>query len=395
MLSKEDFAVIKALNALGVYQKDIAAHLGVHPKTVRRALQRDRAPAAERQKRGSKLDPYKDLVDQLLGQGVWNAMVILRELEAAGYAGGITVVRDYIRPKRTLRASRATVRFETGPGQQLQSDWGEIRVEIGGEEVKVYFIVNQLAYSRRFHVWCTDSLDAEHTYEGIIRSLEYFGGVPHEVLVDNQKAAVLLHPPGGGVQFNPRFVDLASHYGFRMRACRPHRARTKGKDERMVGYIKHNFFVRYRRFDSWAHLNQLAEQWLATEADLRVHGTVHEVVLERFQREAGSLQPLPRARYDTAYLEMRQVGWDSYIEVRGNRYSVPSTYAGQRVTVRIGLDGQVRVYAEQTLVATHQLQSPQQGWVTVPEHHVALWKDALCVEQRPLAVYEEVATWNS
>ena len=112
-------------------------------------------------------------------------------------------------------------------------------------------------------------------------------------------------------------------------------------------------------------------------------------------REAGSLQPLPRARYDTAYLEMRQVGWDSYIEVRGNRYSVPSTYAGQRVTVRIGLDGQVRVYAEQTLVATHQLQSPQQGWVTVPEHHVALWKDALCVEQRPLAVYEEVATWNS
>jgi hypothetical protein len=92
---------------------------------------------------------------------------------------------------------------------------------------------------------------------------------------------------------------------------------------------------------------------------------------------------------------MRQVGWDSYIEVRGNRYSVPSAYAGQRVTVRIGLDGQVRVYAEQTLVATHQLQSPQQGWVTVPEHHVALWKDALCVEQRPLAVYEEAATWNS
>jgi len=294
MLSKEDFAVIKALDQHGVYIKDIAAELGVHPKTVSRALKRGGAPKRERKRRSSKLEPYQPKIDQLLSQGVWNAQVILREIQGEGYCGGVTILREYIQPKRALRPSRATVRFETKPGEQLQSDWGETQVELGGQATRVYFIVNQLGYSRRFHFWCTDSLDAEHTYEGLIRSLEYFGGVPQEVLVDNQKAAVLQASNQGQPRFNERFVDLANWYGFTPRACRPYRARTKGKDERMVGYLKQNFFVRYRRFESWAHLNQLAEHWLAEEADRRVHGTVKEVVAERFAREQPALGALPR-----------------------------------------------------------------------------------------------------
>ncbi len=218
--------------------------------------------------------------------------------------------------------------------------------------------------------------------------------MPQEVLVDNQKVAVLVHHRDR-LTFNERFLDLATHYGFTPRACRPYRARTKGKDERMVGYIKQHFFVRYRAFDSWAHLNQLAEQWLREEADLRMHGTVHEVVAERFAREQPTLVPLPPQRYDTAYYEHRQVSWDSYIEVRGNRYSVPSGLVGTLVAVRIGLDDTVRVYADEQLITTHQLQSAQAGWVTVPEHHAALWQQATAqVEQRPLSVYDEVTTWS-
>lgn len=394
MLRKEDFAVIKALKARGVYQKDIAAQLGVHPKTVTRALQRGEAPKSTRKQRSSKLDPYKPLVDRLLQEGVWNAVVILRELQAQGYTGSHTILRQYIAPKRALRAGRQTVRFETAPGQQLQSDWGEIITLMAGQKTKVYFIVNELAYSRRFHFWCTNSLDAEHTYEGLIRSFEYFDGVTHEVLLDNQKTAVVAHPSQGTVRFQERFVDLAGHYGFTPRACRPYRARTKGKDERMVGYIKQHFFVRYRAFDSWAHLNQLAEQWLREEADQRIQGTVQEVVAERFAREAPVLQPLPTSRYDTAYRELRQVAWDGYIDVCGNRYSVPSQLAGQTVAVRIGLDGSLRIYAGDLLVASHLLQSARQGWVTVADHHAQLWQETLRVEQRPLTVYEEVAQWS-
>jgi transposase len=220
MLRKEDFAVIKALHNRGVYQKDIAFELGVHPKTVSRAIARGDAPGPPRRTRGSKLDPFKEQVDELLVEGVWNAMVILREIQAEGYEGGATILRQYIAPKRALRPGKATVRFETKPGHQLQSDWAEIETQIAGERVKVHFIVNELAYSRRFHFWCTDSEDAEHTYEGLIRSFEYFGGVAEQVLVDNQKAAVLDHSSRGKPRFNERFLDLALHYDFDPRACK-------------------------------------------------------------------------------------------------------------------------------------------------------------------------------
>jgi transposase len=136
MLSKEDFAVIKALNQRGVYLKDIAEQLGVHPKTVSRALKRKGAPQKERKRRESKLDPYKPKIDRLLGEGVWNAVVILREIQADGYKGGTTILREYIEPKRALRSGRATVRFETEPGEQLQSDWGKL-VEIAGQPTSV------------------------------------------------------------------------------------------------------------------------------------------------------------------------------------------------------------------------------------------------------------------
>ena len=123
--------VIQALVKRGVYLCDIARQLGVHPKTVSRALARGSAPSPTRRARRSVLDPYRAQIDQLLAQGVWNAVVILRELQAQGYAGEISIVRDYIRPKRALRPSRATVRFETAPGQQLQGDWGTMRTRAG------------------------------------------------------------------------------------------------------------------------------------------------------------------------------------------------------------------------------------------------------------------------
>src|SRR3970040_215930 len=133
MIGKEDFAVIQALHQRGVYQKDIAEQLQVHPKTVSRALQRQGAPERERVKRGSKLDAHKEKVDQLLSEGVWNARVVLREIQAEGYEGGYSILLEYIQPKRVLRPGQATVRFETDPGKQLQSDWGEVLVEVAGK----------------------------------------------------------------------------------------------------------------------------------------------------------------------------------------------------------------------------------------------------------------------
>ena len=395
MLRKEDWMEIKAQVERGVYVKDIAVELGVHPKTVSRALKRQGAPPGDRpEARKSILDPFKSAVDGMLREGIWNAMVVVRKLQELGYPGEVTLVREYIRPKRPLRESRATVRFETGPGEQMQSDWGEIEVLVSGISKRIFISVNTLGFSRRFHFWCTERMDAEHTYEGIIRAFEYFGGVTREVLVDNQKAAVIRNRIGERVVFHERFLDLAGCYGFVPRACRPYRARTKGKDERMVGYVKHNFFVRFHEFESVSHMNALAERWLKEEADPRVHGTVKEVVAERFEREAPSLFPLPAIRYDTSYLEQRIVQWDGYVDIRGNRYSVPGHLCGKMVNVRVGLGGELRIFSDGCLVAEHRLQSAGNGWVTLPEHHIPLWQRTMCVECRDLSVYEEVARCN-
>ena len=117
MLAKEDFMVIQALAQRGVYQRDLAETVGVHPKTVQRALKRGEASSPRPHRRPSLLDGYRAEVDRLLAEGVWNAVVIFRALAAQGYRGGISILRDYIRPKRALRPGRATVRFETAPGQ--------------------------------------------------------------------------------------------------------------------------------------------------------------------------------------------------------------------------------------------------------------------------------------
>ena len=151
MLAPEDFMTIQALVQRGVYLCDIAGQLGVHPRTVRRTLQRGAPPVPRRGRRGSVLDPYRPIVDQLLVEGVWNAVVIWRELQAKGYTGGISILRDYLHPKRALRPGRATVRFEPEPGRQLQSDGATLRAVIAGRETPVHFVVNTLSFSRRFH----------------------------------------------------------------------------------------------------------------------------------------------------------------------------------------------------------------------------------------------------
>lgn len=391
MLRRRDWQLIEARYQQGVYQKDIAAELGVSERTVRRMLKRGGPASGKRPRsRGSKLDPYKAQVDELLADNVWNAVVIYRELQAAGYTGSLSLLRAYIAPKRPVREAKATVRFETAPGFQLQHDWTDVATVIAGEPTTVKLAVNLLGYSRRFHAWAAPRADAEHTYESLIRAFEHFVGVPGEVLVDNQRSAVLANPAPEAVRFNERFRDLAGRYGFKPRACRPYRARTKGKVERVIRYLKDHFFARYRAFDSWAHLNQTLERWLAEEADLREHGTVREPVRERFDRdEAAQLGPLPRDWFDTSYHEQRVVGWDSYIDVRGNRYSVPAAYCGQSVSVRIGLDDRLRILdRDGQVIGRHRLRSPEEGWSTVAEHHARLW-ERVAVEKRDLAVYEE------
>jgi transposase len=127
-----------------------------------------------------------------------------------GLRRGISILRDYLYPKRGLRPGRATVRFETDPGRQLQSDWATQRTVIAGEATTVHVIVNTLSYSRRFLVYGDRGRRAHLRRIG--PRLRVVRRRPWRGLADNQKSAVLADPRGGDVRFHPRFSDLAGHY---------------------------------------------------------------------------------------------------------------------------------------------------------------------------------------
>ena len=250
--------------------------------------------------------------------------------------------------RRVLEAeARATVRFETPPGHQLQVDFGEVRTPVAGESGRVFLFVATLGYSRRPFVRAFRHERQSAWLEGIEGAFRHFGGVTAEVLVDNAKALVSRHDAATReVSFNGRFLAFARYWGFRPRACAPYRARTKGKDERGVGYVKRNAIAGHR-FESWAALEAHLARWTREVADVRVHGTTFEAPIARFERdEAAALKPVAgRAPFRQLRELVRVVQSDACIELDTNRYSVPWRLIGATVTVLAGEDGIVVSHA--------------------------------------------------
>ncbi|EBA3774788.1 ATP-binding protein [Escherichia coli] len=126
MLSREDFYMIKQMRQQGAYIVDIATQIGCSERTVRRYLKYPEPPARKTRHKMVKLKPFMDYIDMRLAENVWNSEVIFAEIKSMGYTGGRSMLRYYIQPKRKMRPSKRTVRFETQPGYQLQHDWGEM-----------------------------------------------------------------------------------------------------------------------------------------------------------------------------------------------------------------------------------------------------------------------------
>lgn len=203
--------------------------------------------------RSKKLDSLSDWIAERFRRHAGNADVVRQELAAE--KGLVVSLRTVDRATAPLRrdlvaAARATLRFETHPSEQLQIDFGERRVEIDGIAVKVFLFVAILGYSRRLHVRAYGHERQDSWFDGLESAFRTFGGVPlpREVLLDNAKALILHHDPASReVVLHPRLHAFAKHWGFRVRACAPYRARTKGKDEHGVGYVKRNA-IAGRRF---------------------------------------------------------------------------------------------------------------------------------------------------
>lgn len=252
--------------------------------------------------RPTKLDCYKSLIqERLRTYPELSAVRLFDECRAAGYPGGQSQLRAYVASIRPRPAPEPVVRFETAPGEQAQFDFAEIHLPWGK---RFALMVVVLGYSRLLYVEFTRRQTALTVMLGLERAFQAFGGVPQHVLFDQMKSVIVEdHRPGGGrLLENPEFLRFAAHWGFRIRACRPYRARTKGKVERPVGYLRGNFLYG-RTFLGDADLTDQCARWLAEVANQRVHGTIKEVPAIRFARdEQATLQPLAARPYRSLLL---------------------------------------------------------------------------------------------
>jgi hypothetical protein len=245
-----------------------------------------------------------------------------------------------------------------------------------------------------------------------IHAFDYFGGIPRVVLHDNLKTAVVDRTADGAIRWNRRYLDFADYYGFSPRACRPYRAQTKGKVESGVKYVRGNFWLGLH-FVDLVDLNRQARAWLDETANLRIHGTTGEVPFHRLPLER--LQSLHAiSPFDTSLVAFRRVSKDCLVRYGGNGYSVPASYAGATVTLKVTETEQLLVLnAHAELVAEHHLVAGHNQRVMVPVHYSGLvtdsrppkralaiqiparqWADlpsAPAVELRPLSWYDQLA----
>ena len=343
----------------GQSMRQIATELQVSRKSVRRVLdehdqqrQSDGADTGElpprRPRRGSLVDAYEELIRELLGRYPdITCTRLLQELQAAGYTGSYTILRERVNVLRPRPDAKLVQRFETGLGAQAQMDYATYTIEFTQEgRRRVHLFSYLLGYSRRQYLHFVESQDSETTIREHVRAFEYLGGAAATCLYDNMKVVVLRHEEGVAV-YNPKFLAFATHYGFRPIACAPRRPQTKGKVERPFHYVEVSL-LNARTFRSLEHLNEVTAWWLKEVADQRIHPRTQQSPRERHAAEQPHLIPLPEQPYEVADVVYRVVDVEGLISYARNRYSVPwrQAHPGQTLPVKITED-EVIIYGPQ------------------------------------------------
>lgn len=277
----------------------IAREMGIARNTVRAILNGEhRGRYGPREPRPTKLEPYAEFLRDRLeraGRVPLHATVLLREIRAQGYNGGITQLKEYLRSIRPRIDPEPVVRFETEPGKQLQIDFVVFR----RGNVPLRAFTAELGYSRYASVEFTDNERTETLAACLERALHFFDGVPEQILCDNPKTVVIERNAygEGKHRFNPYLLDLAKHYGIALKLCAPYRAQTKGKVERFHRYLRGSFFNPLQAGQSElvdvVQANQAVRPWLNDVANARVHATLKERPAERFALERAALRALP------------------------------------------------------------------------------------------------------
>lgn len=408
MVDLRGLLMILELHRQGLSVSAIAERTGRDRKTVRKYIRQGlQVPKYKaRAPRSTVVTPFAEYLRERLA--AWPQLTgarLLREVRERGYRGGKTALNAFVRRIRPAAAPVFEVRFETAAGEQAQVDFAEFKVVFDdepGRTHRVWLFAMVLGHSRMLWAQYVLHQDLGTVLRCHMEAFERFGGVPREILYDRMKTAVLGEDTAEqAIVYNAKLLSLAAHYGFTPRACQPYRAQTKGKVERPYRYIRADFFLA-RRFAHMADLNAQLQHWLATVANVRVHGTTGRVVAEHFAEERARLQPLPAGRFDAVLRVQRRLSHEGCVSVGGNFYSVPDGTRRRVLEVETTAD-QVRILEDGQLVAVHALLHGRRQRSVLPGHrqvrrlvrHGTAPAVALLpghrVAQRPLGVYEQIA----
>ncbi|HEV2593437.1 MAG TPA: IS21 family transposase [Gaiellaceae bacterium] len=310
MIDPERRVLLKHYLEEGVPVAVLARRLKIGRRTIQRWIAKGETDRdvdiagvryTSRPERPGKLDPYKALIEERLNQyPELTAVRLSAEITAAGYTGGMSQLRAFVRQIRPTPLADPVVRFETPPAHQAQVDFAEFRFPWG----KRYALLVVLGYSRLLWLRFYERQTIQTLFTGIEESFRFFGGVPRELLFDQMKAVITRdeRARGGRLVENMEFLRFASHWGFKARACRPYRAKTKGKVERPIRYVRQSF-VYGREFVSDGDLGEQCSGWLSEVANARVHQTTKELPTVRFERdERALLRPLAERSYKSLVL---------------------------------------------------------------------------------------------
>jgi transposase len=369
--------MILELHRQGLSISAIAWRAGRDPKTVRKYIERGLEPPAYGPRqvgRPSKLAPYLDyLRERIAAFPELTAVRLTREIRERGYSGAYTAVKRFaaaIRPNNQPKPFE--VRFETPPGYQAQVDFARFVTTFTDEPEMsriVWLFSLVLGYSRHIFARFVMHQDLQTLLRCHMLAFSAIGGVPIEILYDRMKTAVIGEDADGNIVYNRSLISLGRHYGFVPRACRPYRAKTKGKVERPFSYIRQDFFLA-RTFRNLDDLNDQLDDWLATAANVRLHGTTQRIVAEAFAAEKAELQSLPAVPFDELLRLERRVSHDGLVSIGGNYYSVPDRT--RRVVEVHQLPDQIRILDQGRLVATHPVLEGRRQYRIDPAHrHVA------------------------
>jgi transposase len=404
-----ELVMILDLHRQGMSVSAIARQCGLDRKTVRRYIERGLEPPAygPRKPRPALLDPFTVyLRERVTAYPGLSGARLLRELKERGYQGGYTAVTDYLREIRPAAERAFEVRFETPPGEQGQVDFAQFQVVFTDEPSTrrvVWLFSMVLGYSRLIWARFVVHQDLATVLRCHVAAFEALGGAPRELLYDRMKTAVTGPGEDGGIVYNRALIDLARHYGFHPRACRPYRAKTKGKVERPFRYIRQDFFLA-RSFRNLEDLNDQLRRWLETVANPRLHASTRRIVNEAFAEERPHLRPLPLAPFRSVLRLERRISREGMVSVDSNFYSVPDATRRRAVEVHT-LTEEIRIFEDGVLIAAHPVLEGRHQRRVAPGHRkgaaararrsvdgaVVLTRAGDLVAQRSLEFYDAVA----